>query len=218
MKDCDIHLVIETLRREKARWKLPVVTEIAGTSRNPFKVLISAMLSARTLDTTTAEASERLFKLASTPEEMLRLSDAEIEEAISRVGFYRTKARRIRSLCKELVERYGSRVPDSVEELIKLKGVGRKTANLVVSLGYGKHGICVDTHVHRISNRLGYINTKTPYESEMVLRRKLPKEYWIEYNEILVAFGQNVCRPISPFCSICPVSGYCDRCGVEKSR
>jgi endonuclease-3 len=210
--------VLYALRREKAKWGVPVVTVVAKTSRDPFKVLISAVLSARTLDTTTAEASERLFKLASTPEEMLGLSVSEIEEAISKVGFYKTKAKHIKAICKELVERYGSRVPDSVEELIKLKGVGRKTANLVVSIGYGKQGICVDTHVHRISNRLGYISTKTPFESEMVLRKKLPMEYWIEYNDILVAFGQNVCRPVSPICSMCPVSGYCSRRGVTKSR
>lgn len=218
MNDQDIHKVLYALRREKAKWGVPVVTVVAKTSRDPFKVLISAVLSARTLDTTTAEASERLFKLASTPEEMLGLSVSEIEEAISKVGFYKTKAKHIKAICKELVERYGSRVPDSVEELIKLKGVGRKTANLVVSIGYGKQGICVDTHVHRISNRLGYISTKTPFESEMVLRKKLPMEYWIEYNDILVAFGQNVCRPVSPICSMCPVSGYCSRRGVTKSR
>lgn len=149
---------------------------------------------------------------------MLKLSVKEVERAIYPVGFYKTKARTILYICREIVEKYDSRVPDDIDELLNLKGVGRKTANLVVTLGYGKPGICVDTHVHRISNRLGYIKTKTPYETEMVLRGKLPKKYWIEYNDILVAFGQHLCRPISPKCSVCPVENYCDKVGVEKSR
>jgi endonuclease-3 len=149
---------------------------------------------------------------------MLKLSVKEIERAIYPVGFYKTKARTIQNLCRELIEKYESKVPDELDELLKLKGVGRKTANLVVSLGYGKPGICVDTHVHRISNRLGYIKTKTPFETEMLLRQKLPKKYWIEYNDLLVSLGQHLCRPLSPMCSVCPIENYCDKVGVDKSR
>ncbi|MBF8303111.1 MAG: putative endoIII-related endonuclease, partial [Candidatus Dadabacteria bacterium] len=148
----------------------------------------------------------------------LKLSVKEIEKVIYPIGFYKTKARTIRYLCRELIDKYKSRVPDDLDELLKLKGVGRKTANLVVTLGYGKAGICVDTHVHRISNRLGYIKTKTPFETEMLLRKKLPKKYWIEYNDLLVSFGQHLCRPISPWCSVCPIESYCDKVGVTKHR
>lgn len=218
MKDSDIHKVIQILRKESRNWDVPIVTLTAETSRDPFKVLISTILSLRTLDTTTATVSKRLFEIADNPNDMLKLSVKEVEKAIYPVGFYKTKSRVILYICREIVEKYDSRVPDDLDELLNLKGVGRKTANLVVTLGYGKPGICVDTHVHRISNRLGYVRTKTPYETEMLLRRKLPKEYWIEYNDILVAFGQHLCRPISPKCSVCPVENYCDKVGVEKSR
>jgi endonuclease-3 len=166
----------------------------------------------------TAAATERLFLLASTPAEMLRLSEAEIQRAIYPVGFYRNKAETIRHVCRELIERFQSRVPDSIEELLTLKGVGRKTANLVVSLGFNGAGLCVDTHVHRISNRIGYVRTKNPEETEFALRAKLPPEHWSRYNTLLVAFGRNTCRPISPLCSHCPVEAYCDRVGVLKSR
>ena len=218
MKDSDIPKVIQILRKESSNWDAPIVTLTAETSHDLFKVLISTILSLRTLDTTTAKVSKRLFEIADNPHDMLKLDVKEVEKAIYPVGFYKTKARTILYICRELVEKYDSKVPDDLNELLKLKGVGRKTANLVVTLGYGKPGICVDTHVHRISNRLGYIKTKTPYETEMALREKLPKKYWIEYNDILVAFGQHLCRPISPKCSVCPVREYCDKVGVEKSR
>jgi endonuclease III len=197
---------------------MPIVTLTAKTSLDPFKVLISTILSLRTLDTVTAQVSKRLFKIADNPHDMLKVHVKEVEKAIYPVGFYKTKARTILYICCELVEKYDSKVPDDMDELLKLKGVGRKTANLVATLGYGKLGICVDTHVHRVSNRLGYIKTKTPYETEMELRGKLPKKYWIEYNNILVTFGQHLCRPISPKCSVCPVKEYCDKVGVGKSR
>jgi endonuclease-3 len=175
-------------------------------------------LSLRTQDTTTAQASRRLFALADAPEAMARLSVAKIEKAIFPVGFYHTKAKVIRDICRTLLKDYGGKVPDEIDELLKFKGVGRKTANLVVTLGYRKPGICVDTHVHRISNRWGYIKTKDPKESEFALRAKLPKKYWIEYNDLLVTFGQHLCRPISPQCSRCPVRQYCARVGVTVSR
>jgi endonuclease III len=149
---------------------------------------------------------------------MLRLAPLRIERAIYPVGFYRTKARVIHSICRDLLERFGGRVPDEIDALLTLKGVGRKTANLVVTMGYGKPGICVDTHVHRISNRLGYVRTKTPEQTEMALRAKLPAPYWIGYNDLLVAFGQNVCTPISPRCSVCTVRTRCRRVGVTASR
>jgi len=149
---------------------------------------------------------------------MVRLTAKKIEEAIYPVGFYRTKAKTILEICRNLNENYCGRVPDEIDELIKFKGVGRKTANLVVTLGYNKPGICVDTHVHRISNRWGYIKTATPEKTETALRQKLPKQYWIEYNDLLVSFGQQVCRPISPICSQCPLAKYCSQIGVTVKR
>lgn len=218
MKDRDIEKIIEILRESVKEWKQPVVTQIAERDRDPFRILISTILSLRTKDEVTKIASERLFSLARTPEEMLRLEEEEIERAIYPVGFYRNKAKTIKEICKVLIERYNGRVPDDIDELLKLKGVGRKTANLVITLGYNKPGICVDTHVHRISNRLGYVKTKTPEETEFALRGKLPEEYWIEFNDLLVTLGQTICHPVSPRCSICSISGYCDRVGVKRSR
>jgi len=218
MKPNDIHKIVEILSAEVPKWDVPIVTFIAETSHDPFKVLISTVLSLRTKDETTAQASGRLFNLADNPVSMLELSEDLITEVIYPVGFYRTKAANIRSICEKLIEEYDGRVPDDLDELLKFRGVGRKTANLVLTLGYSKDGICVDTHVHRISNRFGYVNTKTPNETEMALRDKLPRKYWIEYNNLLVAFGQHLCRPVSPMCSLCPVEKYCDRIGVGKSR
>ncbi|OLC12848.1 MAG: endonuclease III [Candidatus Rokubacteria bacterium 13_1_40CM_69_27] len=213
-----IGAVIHRLQRTKPRWNPTALAVVAARTRDPFRVLIACILSLRTQDTTTGPAAERLFALADTPEGMLRLTAARIERAIYPVGFYRTKARVIRAICRELLERFGGRVPDEIDELLTLKGVGRKTANLVVTMGYGKPGICVDTHVHRISNRLGYVKTPTPEKTEMALRAKLPRRYWIGYNDLLVSFGQNVCTPISPRCSLCPVRPLCRRVGVTTSR
>ncbi len=181
---------------------------MAEDGRDPFKVLISCILSLRTKDDTTAAASSRLFKITDNPAKMLKIKDRIMEKTIYPVGFYRTKTRNIKSICRILVDKYKSRVPDEIDELLKLKGVGRKTANLVVTLGYNKLGICVDTHVHRISNRLGYISTTTPEKTEFALRKRLPQKHWIIYNDLLVTFGQNLCKPISPFCSICPLVKY----------
>ncbi len=218
MRDQDMHRVIRILRRQVARWQTPAVTIVAANSRSPFQVLISCILSLRTQDATTAQASRRLFAVAKTPQKMLKLPASKIERLIFPVGFYRTKAKNIREICRRLLEQYSGKVPDEMDELLKLKGVGRKTANLVLTLGYRKPGICVDTHVHRISNRWGYVRTKNPQETEFALRQKLPKEYWIEYNDLLVTFGQQLCRPISPLCSQCPVIMYCDKVAVTKSR
>jgi endonuclease-3 len=218
VKDREIHSAVRILRREAPKWQTPVVTLIAEASDSPFKVLISCILSLRTQDSTTAQASRRLFALADSPETMVRLTAKKIEQAIFPVGFYRTKAKTILEICRSLNENYRGRVPDEIDELIKFKGVGRKTANLVVTLGYNKPGICVDTHVHRISNRWGYVKTATPEKTEVALRAKLPKQYWIEYNDLLVSFGQQLCRPISPLCSECPVAKYCSQIGVTVRR
>lgn len=181
-----------------------------------FQVLISCLLSLRTRDAVTDAASGRLFAQADTPKGILAL-DA-LEKIIYPVAFYRTKAKTIRSVCRQLIDIYGGRVPDTMDKLLGLKGVGRKTANLTLTLGFDKMGICVDTHVHRICNRWGYIKTKSPDESEMALRKKLPKKYWKEFNDLLVRHGQNCCKPISPICGDCSVSGYCKKVGVKKFR
>ncbi len=213
-----INKAVSILKKEIKQWKIPVVGVIANESRDPFLVLISTILSLRTKDKTTFEASNRLFTLASGPEEMIKLSPAQIEKAIYPVGFYKTKAKSILHTCNDLINLFHSKVPDHLEDLLTLKGVGRKTANLVLTLGYDKYGICVDTHVHRISNRFGFIKTKTPDESERVLRQKLPKRHWKIYNDLLVAFGQNLCKPVSPHCSHCKLIALCKRAGVKSSR
>jgi endonuclease III len=218
MKDKDIHVMMRLLEKELEQFGLPPVSAMAEQKADPFKILISTIISARTKDEVTGPATERLFSLADSPEEMQKLSEKKIEKAIFPAGFYHTKAKAIRMASGELVERFGSRVPDTIEELLTLPGVGRKTANLVVTLAHNKAGICVDTHVHRITNRWGYVRTKAPHETEQALRAKLPKKHWIAINTILVTHGQNICKPISPFCSRCPVSKFCDRIGVTRSR
>ena len=218
MRDAHIHAVVAEVKKTIRRWKEPVLGVVARETRDPFRILIACLLSLRTKDQTTAEASQRLFRLADTPEQMSTLSIKTIEKAIYPVGFYKNKAKHIRAICQRLLQDFEGRVPETIEELLTLKGVGRKTANLVVTVGYRKPGICVDVHVHRISNRWGYVQTRTPEETEHALRKKLPAKYWITYNDWLVPFGQHLCRPISPFCSQCPVSQYCKRVGVRTSR
>ncbi len=218
MNDRDISKVIRLLEKEVAKWELPIVSSLAEEHSGPFPILISTILSLRTKDEVTAIAAEHLLALAKTPEEMLKLSEGKIIKAIYPVGFYRIKAKTILHISKELIDRFHSRVPDTIEQLLTLKGVGRKTANLVVALGYNKEGLCVDTHVHRISNRLGYVKTKTPDDTEFALRDKLPSKYWLRYNTLMVAFGRHICVPLSPFCSRCLVFAYCDRVNVVRSR
>jgi len=218
MRMSQIPEAIRILRREVRRWQEPIVGVVARESRDPFRILIACVLSLRTKDQTTAEASGRLFALAKAPASMLRLPRGRIERTIYPVGFYRTKAKHIHAICRRLLAAYNGGVPDSIDELLTLQGVGRKTANLVVTVGYGKPGICVDTHVHRISNRWGYVKTKTPEETEQALRRKLPARYWVTFNDLLVPFGQHLCQPVSPYCSRCKLAPYCDRAGVTKSR
>lgn len=218
MKDREIHEAMAILRQAVRQWRTPAVTIVSQREGDPFKVLVSCILSLRTQDRTTATASERLFALADNPAAMAGLGTEAIEKAIYPVGFYRVKAGQIRDISRVLLERCGGKVPDDLDELLTLKGVGRKTANLVVTLGFGKPGICVDTHVHRICNRWGYLATKTPEETEFMLRTKLPKEYWLVINDLLVTFGQNQCHPVSPRCSTCPLGHLCARVGVTKSR
>lgn len=219
MHDNDIARVVAVLRREAKRFRTPYVTEVAAElHRDPFRVLVSCILSLRTKDDVTRAASVRLFERASTPEALSGMLVEDIEEAIYPAGFYKTKARTLKELGATLVKDYSSKVPDTIEGLLALKGVGRKTANLVVTMGYGKPGICVDTHVHRITNRWGYVRTKTPEATEFALREKLPRRYWIEINDLLVTYGQNLCRPVSPFCSRCRLYEWCGRVGVEKQR
>jgi endonuclease-3 len=209
---------ISILQNEYKKWNSPVITFISIKGASPYEILISTLLSLRTKDEVTIEATKKLFYKAKTPHEMLKLQKKEIEELIYPVGFYPTKSGRILEISKILIEKYNGKVPDSMEELLELPGVGRKTANLVLAEGYKIPAICVDTHVHRISNRIGYVKTKTPDQTEAELRKKLPQKYWIIYNEILVAFGQTICRPISPYCSRCPVAQYCRQIGVDKKR
>jgi endonuclease-3 len=214
----DIHKIIALLRSEIRDMNIPIVTEISHRSRDPFHVLISTILSLRTKDEVTRQAATRLLEKAQSPEDLLRLPEEDIARLIFPVGFYKTKARNLKQICRDLIDTYGGKVPGDLDELLKLKGVGRKTANLVVTLGFHKPGICVDTHVHRVSNRLGYVKTKTPEQTEIALRKKLPEEYWIEYNDLLVTWGQNICRPISPYCSRCVVLPYCRQVGVVRNR
>lgn len=213
-----IHSAIARLRRDVRQWRTPVVGVVANQTRDPFRVLVACLLSLRTKDATTAAASARLFALATTPRTLGALPTRSIERAIYPVSFYRTKARSLRAICAELLTRFRGLVPATIDDLVSLPGVGRKTANLVVTLGFGKPGICVDTHVHRITNRWGYVTTRRPDDTEQVLRRILPPQYWIEFNDLLVAYGQHRCTPMSPFCSRCELSRWCQRVGVTRTR
>lgn len=191
---------------------------VSRNGPDPFRILIGCVISLRTKDEVTYPATERLFAKAASPSAMAALSETTIAKSIYPAGFYRTKAKQIRAISRILRDDHGSRVPDSIEALLGLPGVGRKTANLTVTLGFGKPGICVDTHVHRIANRLGWVATTRPDDTEHELRRVLPKRWWIPINETLVRHGQQVCKPISPICSVCPVEAGCAKRGVAARR
>jgi endonuclease-3 len=206
------------MRRAVHGGALPSVSEIARRDRDPFKILISTILSLRTKDDVTEAASERLFTLADTPRTLARLDLRKIERAIYPAGFYRTKARTVRDIARRLETEFDSRVPDTMDDLLAFKGVGRKTAALVVSLGYDRPAICVDTHVHRISNRLGWIQTRTPDQTEQALMQVVARRHWIGINQTMVSFGQQVCAPVSPRCSTCPLTRHCPRIGVGQHR
>jgi endonuclease-3 len=211
MDNKTIENVLNILKEKYGEWEPPIVTEIADRTGDSFQILISTVLSARTKDAVTRKASRKLFEKASIPRELMRLSPKEIEKLIYPVGFFHTKAKRLPEIARILIDEYDGKVPDSLDELLKLPGVGRKTANLVVTVGFGKPGICVDTHVHRISNRLGYVKTKNPTETEFALREKLPSRWWIIYNDLLVTLGQNICFPRNPDCEGCPLNELCEK-------
>jgi len=213
----NIDKVIELVKRQVEK-TVPYVTLLSLRERDPFKILVSTILSARTKDEVTKNASERLFKIVRNPKDILRMKENELQRTIYPVGFYRQKTRYLKELAKSLIEKYNGKVPNSLEELMELPGVGRKTANLVITLAFDKFGICVDTHVHRIANRWGYVKTKNPKETEFELRKKLPKKYWKEINTLLVSFGQTVCKPISPICSTCFLNQFCPKIGVKRWR
>jgi endonuclease-3 len=214
----NIDTVMAILHEAMPRYQPPLIEAMGARQQTPFHVLIATILSLRTKDTLTAVVAPRLFAAADTPAAMLALDEEQIARLIYPVGFYHTKARTIRAVCALLLERYGGQVPADLDALLALPGVGRKTANLVLTAGYGLPGICVDTHVHRICNRWGYVQTPDPEATEFALRAKLPHQHWIPINGLLVTLGQNICHPTSPRCSSCPLAAYCARAGVTRSR
>ena len=214
----DIDSVYSILKKEVKNYKVPVVDLVEIQTKDPLKVLLATILSARTKDETTLKAVKKLFSKVKKPSDLEKLSKKEIEKLIYPVGFYHTKADHLKKFPLVLKREFNNIIPSTVEELVKLPGVGRKTANLVVAVAFNKPAICVDTHVHTITNRLGYVHTKNPLRTEFQLRKKLPKKYWITFNSILVAFGQNLCRPVSPFCNRCPIDKYCNKVGVTTHR
>jgi endonuclease-3 len=218
MKEDDIHVFLRLVKKSIRQWPVPVVGHLAEQGSDPFEILIACILSLRTRDQTTAGATERLFAISSNPYSMSEMALKNIEKAIFPVGFFRTKAKQIQAMSQKICENFNGKVPDTIEDLMCLPGVGRKTANLVLTLGHKKQGICVDTHVHRICNRWGYVATKTPDKTETALREKLPKKYWISLNSLLVPFGQKICTPVSPWCSSCELRQFCERISVSSSR
>lgn len=218
MKDEQIHQAIDIVKKEIKEVEGAIVDKIAKETRSPFKILISTLISSRTKDKVTKEASDNLFAIASSPQEMLALSKQEIQDLIYPAGFYRNKSEYIKQTSQILLDDYDGQVPDTIPELVDLPGVGRKTANLVVTLAFDKPGICVDTHVHRITNRWGYIATNKPSKTEEQLRKKLPREYWKPINNLLVTYGKNICTPQSPYCSSCKLTDLCDQVDVDQHR
>ena len=214
----NISKIISLLKKEVEQFGNPMATKI-GKRKDPFLVLISCIMSLRTKDTTTGPAAQRLFKLADNPKSMLKLTKKQIEKAIFPVGFYPTKAKYIIKTCKKLIADYNGKVPNKEEELLTLPGIGRKCMGIVMCYGFGKNShIPVDTHVHKIANRLGWVKTKTPEKTEIALTKTIPRKYWHDINELLVVHGQNICVPVSPFCSKCSIRKYCPRIGVKRSR
>ncbi len=211
MREQDLPIAIRLVRKAISQWPSPVVDELGKSSESPFKILVACILSLRTRDATTAEACRRLFIRASDPPSMATLSVRSIQKAIYPVGFFRTKAKQIKQLSEEILLKHQGQVPQDMVSLLRLPGVGRKTANLVLSVGFGMPGICVDIHVHRICNRWGYVRTASPDDTEKVLREKLPEKYWIGFNGYLVPFGQNQCTPKNPKCESCPLTDYCQK-------
>ena len=210
--------VLALLEEHAPTWQVPVISFMAAGGASPFRQLVATLMSARTKDETTAPAAARLFALADTPAAMAALPVRTIERAIHPVGFYKTKAQHIKRTCQILLTEFDGQVPADLETLCTLPGVGRKTANLVLTLAFDKPAICVDTHVHRISNLWGFVTTQTPAQTEQALRAALPRRHWKRYNPLLVAFGQHTCVPASPWCSRCPVKRFCPKIGLRRSR
>jgi endonuclease III len=215
MKITEIPDVYRLLKREYSRHDAPVVEFQKTQSNDPFFILVATILSARTKDETTSAVCKRLFRLVRKPSDFLKYTQSQLEKLIFPIGFYRTKARHLLALPAALESEFGGRIPDEIDDLCRLPGVGRKTANLVRAVAFDKPAICVDVHVHRICNRLGLLKTKTPFETEFALRKILPEKYWITWNSILVSYGQTLCKPVNPFCNRCPVSRYCSRINVK---
>lgn len=214
MPKFDIDTVMQELEKHFHQVKTPVVDFIQAKTKDPFKVLVATILSARTKDETTTKAVTELFKVVHKANDLDKLSTAELDSIIRQVGFHNDKTKHLKQLPQVLRDRFGGQVPAEIDDLLQLPGVGRKTANLVRAVAFGLPAICVDVHVHRISNRWGYIKTKNPLESEMALRKILPEKHWLTYNSYVVAFGQNLCYPRKPRCSACPIYQYCQRIGV----
>lgn len=210
MRKEDLQKVINILKKEFPRWNAPVVSLIAQKTGDPFRVLVCALISTRTKDEITAVVCKKLFEKVKSVEDLYLIDKDELSELLYPVGFYKNKALFLKEIAKELKEKYDSKVSDKLEELLRLKGVGRKVANLVLAEGYGIPAICVDTHVHRITNRWCLVKTKKPEETELQLTKILPEKYWIEFNKLLVAFGQAICKPVKPLCHICPIREYCE--------
>ncbi|MBP8933805.1 MAG: endonuclease III [Candidatus Atribacteria bacterium] len=215
MNNQDIPQTFAILQESKKQWQ---DSTLENLEKIPFLILVGCILSLRTKDQMTRQVSERLFRNIRNPQQLLEHSEDEIIRMIYPVGFYRRKAKNLIEISRILIEKYQSQVPSTLEELLELPGVGRKTANLVLTVGFGKPGICVDTHVHRIVNRWGYVKTKTPEQTEIALRNKLPRDFWVPINSLLVLLGQNICLPRRPHCEKCPIAIYCDQVGVEKER
>ncbi|PKL91670.1 MAG: endonuclease III [Candidatus Goldiibacteriota bacterium HGW-Goldbacteria-1] len=218
VNNSNIERVIGLVKESVKKYKAPVLERFNDEIKDPFWVLIPCILSLRSKDETTAVVARRLYNFAPRPEDILKIPQAQLEKMLYSTGFYRQKAKSVSQITKLIIEKYKGQVPDTIEELLTLPGVGRKTANLVVTVAFKKPGICVDTHVHKICNRWGYVKTKNADETEMKLRKILPKKYWIKINYWLVLYGQNICLSVSPKCSGCLLFSYCPRIGVKKSR
>ena len=214
----DYQYVLKILEESYFNSKAPSVTLIAETTTSPFNILLSTLISLRTKDEVTLQASKKLFDNVSSFNDIINIPLKNLEKIIYPAGFYKTKAKRIKSIAKIILENYNGKIPDTIDELLKLPGVGRKTANLVISLGFNKPGLCVDTHVHRITNRFGWVSTKSPNKTEFILRKILPQKYWRKINDYLVSYGQTICKPISPFCSKCKLNEICPKINVKKIR
>jgi endonuclease-3 len=213
-------VIFSLLFKKLNQYSLPIITrEKKGIKNTPFTTLISCILSLRTKDEVTEKAAVRLLSKYNTPEKMITVDEQEIAELIFPVGFFRTKAKRIIEMSQSILDNFSGKVPETMEELLTLNGVGRKTANIVMVYGHHHHGyLPIDTHCHRIPNRLGWIKTNSPEETEHALLKLLPEEFWNDFNDLFVLFGQKICVPVSPFCSKCPIVKYCKRIGVKKSR